>query len=112
MNDNKQRMLKFRAWDEESRLLIRLNKLECNKGVLSKKGFIFLQFTGMFDKQGEEIYEMDVLLFQTEKRLVFWSEKINGWCLAFAMDKSNAERLHQSSVKNANRLCSYYELPS
>lgn len=110
MKESTQRILKFRAWDKESQLLIRLSQLTCNKGVLSKKDHVFLQFTGLYDKQGEEIYEMDVLLFQTEKRLVFWSEKLNGWCIAFAMDKTNAEPLHQSGLKGAVRLCSYYEL--
>lgn len=110
MKEEAQRLFKFRAWDVESQLLIRLSQLTCSKGVLSMKGHIFLQFTCVYDKYGEEIYEMDVLLFQTDKRLVFWDEKLNGWCLAFAMDKSNAERLTPESVKNAVRLCSYYEM--
>lgn len=105
-----QRLFKFRAWDSDSRLLVRLNRLECNKGVLAKKGFIFLQFTGMLDKNGEEVYEMDVLLFQSEKRLVFWSDVNNAWAISFGMDKNYAEPLRQEVVNRGTRLCSYFEI--
>jgi hypothetical protein len=108
--EHTKRIFKFRAWDEESQLLIRLSKLPCSRGELSMKGHIFLQFTSLYDKNGDEIYEMDVLLFQSDKRLVFWDENLNGWSLAFAMDKAHAERLTSESVKHAIRLGSYYEL--
>ena len=66
----KKRKIKFKAWDVESRLLMRLNSIDCNKGELFKKDHILLQFTGLLDREGEEVYELDVLRQCTEKWLV------------------------------------------
>ncbi|HMP98658.1 MAG TPA: YopX family protein [Cyclobacteriaceae bacterium] len=109
MTEFKQRKLKFRAWDKNERLLIRLNNLTCHKAELSKPEHIFLQFTGLHDKHGEEVYEMDILLFDSEKRLVFWNEQSHGWSIAYAMDMTASEPLKADTLKKGIRLCSYFE---
>ena len=68
----KKRKIKFKAWDQEHKLLMRLHSIDCNKGELFKKDHVLLQFTGLCDKDGEEIYEMDVLLLSLEKRVSRW----------------------------------------
>src|SRR4051812_29748594 len=75
----KPRKIKFKAWDTESKLLMRLNSIDCNKGELFKKDHILLQFTGMTDLNSDEIYEMDILLISNEKHVVFWNDILNGW---------------------------------
>jgi hypothetical protein len=105
----KSRKIKFKAWDQEHRLLMRLNSIECTKGELFKPNHILLQFTGLLDKEGEEIYEMDVLLFSLEKYIVQWSDSVSGWSIAPLLKKNNFQP-SVVDVKNMKRFCSYYEL--
>lgn len=102
------RKLKFKAWNEESGLLMRLNSIDCVKGELVKKGHILLQFTGLFDKHDEEVYDMDVLLLQSEKYIMFWDEKVRTWRLT-SLNENKNEELQIERVREMNRLCSYFE---
>jgi hypothetical protein len=106
----KKRKIKFKAWDQEHRLLMRLNNIDCNKGELNKKSHILLQFTGLHDKEGEEIYEMDVLMISLEKYLVFWNETKNGWYYAPLLTLDKQLPFVSGELKSARRFCSYYEL--
>jgi len=110
--DFKKRKIKFKAWDEEHRLLMRLNSIECNKGELIKKNHILLQFTGLLDKDGEEIYEMDVLLASLEKRVVFWNETKNGWYYSPLSNLDTQVPLLLLEAGQMKRFCSYFELQS
>jgi hypothetical protein len=56
------RRLVFKAWDKESRLMVRLDTISCVKGELVKKDHILLQFTGQHDLHGEELYEQDIVI--------------------------------------------------
>jgi hypothetical protein len=102
------RKLKFKAWNEESGLLMRLDSIECYKGELVKKGHILLQFTGLHDKLDEEVYDMDVLLLHYEKFILYWDEKIRTWKLS-SLDPNKKEELQLEKVREMNRLCSYFE---
>lgn len=106
----KQRKIKFKAWDTESRLLMRLNSIECNKGELIKKDHILLQFTGMTDKNGDEIYEMDVLLISDEKFVVFWNEEKNGWFYYSLKSPDNRQIFLTMQAEKMMRLGSFFEL--
>jgi hypothetical protein len=107
--DYKPRKMMFKAWNKEAKLLMRLNSIECNKGELVKKDHILLQFTGLYDKQREEIYEMDILLIGSDKFLVTWDHHRNGWTLVTLVDQSDPRPFLSEISEKATRLWNYFE---
>ena len=103
------RKLKFKAWNTETNLLMRLNSIDCVRGELVKKGNILLQFTGLHDKQDEEIYDMDILLKDTEKYIVRWEPEQHAWVLLLLPDGKEIRSISESFVAQAVRLCNYFE---
>jgi hypothetical protein len=104
------RKIKFKAWDQEHRLLMRLNSIDCNKGQLIKKDHILLQFTGLLDKEGEEIYDRDVLMKSLDKFVVFWNETQNGWFYAPITALDIQMPFVAAEAKTMKRFCNYFEL--
>ena len=103
------RKLLFKAWNQETRLLMRLNSIECVKGELFRKDHILLQFTGLYDKQQEEIYEMDMVLIDARKFVVVWDSRLNGWGLSNFPDGDGIRPLVRETLETAVRICSYFE---
>lgn len=104
------RKIKFKAWNNEARLLMRLNSIDCHKGELFRKDHILLQFTGLLDKELEEIYDMDVLLIYSEKYLVFWDQEKCGWFFSLLDTPEISEPFLKSNAGVMKRLGSYFEL--
>ncbi len=110
MEEYKPRKIKFKAWNEEEQLLVRLNSIDCNRGELVKKNHILLQFTGFHDREGEEIYDRDVLLIDYVKFLVFWDDDKKGWFYC-SIDKPNGSlSFHAPIAEKMRRFCSHFEL--
>ena len=56
------RTIKFRAWNEEHKMMSEPFTLEQLQGCKAYfVGSIFQQFTGLLDKNGKEIYEGDIV---------------------------------------------------
>ena len=76
------RQIKFRAWDRLSAGGIMLQWEQISKwnipmGELFKDGqYEIMQFTGLKDKNGKEVYEGD---YDKDYQVVTWCEKRNGW---------------------------------
>jgi hypothetical protein len=105
----KPRKVMFKAWNKETKLLMRLNSIDCKKGELFKKDHILLQFTGLYDQQDDEIYEMDIMLMASEKYIVVWDDERNGWNLAKLNNAKVVEPFLKTNSKKTTRLWSYFE---
>ena len=110
MDDYKPRKIKFKAWNADARLLMRLNSIECRKGELIKQDHILLQFTGLYDKEGEEIYDMDIVLIDYDKFIVFWSEERNGWYYSPLLQRHKMENFVAGVPDRMKRFCNFFEL--
>lgn len=128
------REIKFRAWDKENKRWDNLPLLEVTTGLLFEDGrsvednriyrpdaFILMQFTGLKDKNGKEIYEEDIVKWSSwrigtwkqhfeenyhyQNKIVIWSNKRGSWILG------NDEHWNLGIYDNVEVIGNIYENP-
>lgn len=83
------REIKFRYWNGVTNIMVNNPEMPYKEGwtieqLFSDRGWIWQQFTGLTDKNGKEIYEGDVVQFNTKGRneMVYevkWSDHKTGF---------------------------------
>lgn len=79
------REIKFRAWDKEQKRMLVPAMPTLGGGMTWREGsydsssenYALMQFTGLKDKNGKEIYEGDILLIDDiERHIVGWENSV------------------------------------
>lgn len=103
---------KFRAWTEEGKVMyydvypfkddtLLLSYDEIFFDEVPASDFILMQSTGLFDKNGEEIFDGDVLLtYDDELVKVYWDDILGSWYIAFPCE---AVELNEVADIQSNR---------
>ena len=105
------REIKFRAWDKEQAKMkkdFRFDEFNDVNDYFADNDFVFMQFTGLKDKNGKEIYEGDILLLP-DKELgeVFWGRRYVGFWVDLGEDF--AETLEAGLAKSSEIIGNIYE---
>lgn len=120
------REIKFRAWNKKLRIMVYENEdntadywdgvdislVEMVNTQLQDDGYEWLQFTGLRDKNGKEIYEGDVAEFVNAKNSDDYSRGeifFNNGCFWF--DRLDADPLYSLKVNKMEVIGNIYENP-
>ena len=76
----KQREIKFKAFYTESREMLTGSLRQIGQWLEEKQPIEVMQFTGLTDKNGVEIYEFDILNYEYKRGVVVWYGE--GWVVA------------------------------
>jgi len=85
------RIIRFRIWDRQNEEMINWYELINNDKslllqVIESDLAEVMQFTGLTDKNGKDIYEGDIMFTGSHNRIIEWHESIAAFC-SIASDK-------------------------
>ncbi len=105
------REIRFRAWQPKLQRMWHNELLSLPLGDLNRDDLIFMQYTGLKDKNGKEIYEGDILRLDswTEPQEVTWNEC--GFCLTYKGLNASIHYIHHAGIKQATIIGNIYENP-
>ncbi len=95
------RQIKFRAWDvKENRMILNSTRKISFHGTVDGGNDFFklMQYTGLLDKKGIEIYEGDILFFNNKK----WMVRMNSY--GIVCDTVNSTRCNWNITEWANEM--------
>jgi len=104
------RTIKFRAWDLFNGEMAYSDKYPhiakfffyVDSLLAGENGIELMQFTGLLDKNGKEIYEGDITKDSTGVCLIDWNDKLASFCLrrnGWAFDHFFGEAVDPSDVE-------------
>lgn len=103
------RVIRMRAWSPENQKMYEVNVFNCNwnKGqIVIKKSDTLMQFTGLLDKNGVEVFEGDIIkddntTFEVEWYLAKWHfKRITG---AYQYPNESARAVFMEVVGNIHQ---------
>lgn len=115
------RKIAFRAWDTEEKVMRDADDTGDGRAIplnrqiaqLQERGFILLQFTGLLDKNGKEIYEGDIVRISKRVKM----PQIVGYiedeaCFGFVYDSGEPMRnINPSEIPLLEVIGNLYENP-